>query len=253
MTAPNIEAAHAFTTRLGGVSTGIFKSLNLGQSLGDDHENVLENYSVLCGAIGISCGDLVGSRQVHGARIRVVTNADRGEIFVKTSNEADGLVTRDPGAALAVFTGDCVPILLHDPVRNAIGAVHAGWRGTAADIAGAAIRKMKDEYGCDPADVRAAIGPCISKCCYETGGDVTDALLEELPEAAESCFTPRGGKYMTDLKEANRLMLIRAGARNITVSDECTFCLSDKYWSHRRTNGRRGCQAAIIVMRGSRQ
>ena len=246
MTAPNIDAKHAFTTRIGGVSTGIYESLNLGQSLGDDRALVRENYGILCGALGITCDDIVGSHQVHGAQVRVVTKADRGDVFVKTSHIADGLITIEHGVALAVFSGDCVPILLHDPVSGAIGAVHAGWRGTVADIAGAAVSRMSEEYGCNPADIRAAIGPCISKCCFETDSDVTDALHSVLPEAAGNCYERRGEKYMTDLKEANRLLLQRAGVHDISISDECTSCRSDKYWSHRRTKGKRGSQAAII-------
>ena len=248
MTAPNIGAPHAFTTRLGGVSAGVYESLNLGLSLGDERANVIENFGRVCGALGITSEDIVFSRQVHSARIRVATSADRGALFGPSACEADGLVTREAGVALAVFAGDCVPILLHDPILGAVGAVHAGWRGTVADIAGAAVRKMAGEFGSRPSDVRAAIGPCISKCCFETGRDVTYALYSAMPEAADACVTPRGAKYMTDLKEANRLMLLRAGVRDITVSDECTSCLGSKYWSHRRANVKRGSQAAMICL-----
>jgi len=251
MTAPNIRAPHAFTTRLGGVSTGVFESLNLGLSLGDERANVIENFGRACSVLGIEIEDIVFSRQVHSARIRVITRADRGALFAPSECgecEADGLVTREAGVALAVFAGDCVPILLHDPILGAIGAVHAGWRGTVADIAGAAVKKMAGEFGCRPSDIRAAIGPCISKCCFETGSDVTDALYSAIPEAADACITPRGAKYMTDLKEANRLMLKRAGVRDITMSDECTSCPGVKYWSHRRENVKRGSQAAMICL-----
>ena len=246
MTAPNIETAHAFTTRFGGVSGGVYETLNLGQNLGDDPECVKENYRRLCNALGISEADIVCQRQVHGADVRVVTDTDRGKLYSVTDNEGDGLITASPDVALTVFTADCAAILLYDAVCGVIGAVHAGWRGTAADIAGAAVRKMAGEFGCT--DIKAAVGPCISKCCFETDSDVADALYGALGTQADKCLERRGDKFMVDIKEANRLTLIRAGlkAGNIAISDECTFCRSDKYWSHRRTKGIRGTQAAII-------
>lgn len=247
MTAPNIRAVHAYTTRLGGVSRGIYESMNLGMSLGDDPENVKANYGLFCRALGIKEDDIVCSKQVHGAHVRVVTKADRGGLYISEACEADALITGDSGVALIVYTGDCAPVLLHDPVRNVVGAVHAGWRGTAADIAGNAVKRMTDEFGSVPANIRAAIGPCISGCCFETGQDVVCALRLSLGDAADGLFAKCGSKYMVDLKEANRRMLVRAGLRDITVSDECTSCLNEKYWSHRRTNGLRGSHAALIV------
>jgi len=253
MTAPNIEATHAFTTRYGGVSRGVFDSLNLGLYLGDDPDHVKDNFRSLCDALGISGSDIVRTRQVHTANIRVVTRDDRGGLFNEATDEADGLITRDTGVALMIFIADCVPILLHDDTQGAVGAVHAGWRGTALDIAGAAVRKMSESFGCIPDNIRAAIGPCVSKCCYETDSDVADALYEALGEPAENCISGHGGKYLVDLKEANRLLLTRSGLNSISVSDECTACRCDKYWSHRRSNGLRGSQAAIITLGARRQ
>lgn len=249
MTAPNIQTSHMFTTRLGGVSKGEFESLNLGLKLGDDRDSVLKNYTLICDILGISPEDIVFSSQIHSARIRLVTRSDRGSVHEASAHAADGLITCDAGVALMVFTADCVPILLHDPVRGAIGAIHSGWRGTALDIAGEAVIKMSGEFGCSPADINAAIGPCISKCCYEVGSDVKDALYSKLGTVAKGCIAARGEKYMVDLKEANKILLTRAGIRNITISDECTSCRSDKYWSYRRTNGKRGSQAAIVAIR----
>jgi len=251
MTSPNIHTTHAFTTRFGGVSTGIFASLNLAHRTGDDPENVIENYVLVCRALNITTNDIVCSNQVHGVHIRVVSHDDRCRLFKPSLNKADGLITQTRGVALMIFIADCVPILLHDPVKNVIGAVHAGWRGTASDIAGTAVRKMENDFGCSPADIRAAIGPCISKCCYETDADVAEAIRKSLPETAIRCIAPHGKKYMVDLKEANRLLLTGAGLRDIAISDECTSCSSDKYWSHRKTNGRRGSQAAVILIHNS--
>jgi len=208
MTAPNIQTTHAFTTRFGGVSSGIFESMNLAFRTGDPPENVKENYSVLCRALGISTEDIVCSNQVHSDYIRIATRDDCVGLFspaqsaLAKAHRADGLITQSPGVALMIFTADCVPILLHDPVLGVIGAVHAGWRGTAMDIAATAVRLMKSRFNCSPADIRAAIGPCISKCCYETDSDVADAIRETLPDAADDCLTRSGDKYMVDLKEA---------------------------------------------------
>jgi len=252
MTAPNIDATHGFTTRYGGVSCGIYESLNLAQRAGDDPENVKENYLRLCKTLGISTDDIVCSAQVHGTHIRCVTKEDCGALFqpepqpLTPRYEGDALITNTPGVALMVFTADCVPVLLFDPVKNATGAVHAGWRGTVAGIAEKAVKMMTNEYGCSPADIHAAIGPCISGCCFETDADVADAVTIVLNEKAGSCISKKGNKFLVDLKEVNRIILSNAGLTNITVSDECTSCLCDKYWSHRKTNGRRGTQAAVI-------
>lgn len=249
MTAPHIAAVHAFTTRRGGVSGGIYAFLNLGEHRGDDPEAVRENYRLLCEALGVKT--LVFTRQVHGSTVRRVTKADAHELFTPVPYEADGLVTDEPGTALVIFTADCIPILLHDPVRGAVGAVHAGWRGTVADIAGEGVRKMVWEFGCKPENIRAAIGPGIDKCCFETGAEVPEAVRKVLPDGEKYVKSgAKEGKFMVDLKGVNRALLMRAGvpAESIAVSDECTMCLNEKYWSHRFTKGERGSQASVIVL-----
>ena len=263
MTAGCIEAAHAFTTRFGGASKGIYSSLNLGLSLGDEGSDVTENYSRICGVLGTTPADIVCSVQIHGAKVRVVTCTDRGTLN-KQQPEADAMITREAGIALTVFTADCVPILLHDPVLGVIGTVHAGWRGTVAGVAAGTVRAMTAEFGCDPRNIAAAIGPSISRCCYRTGKDVVGAMREILGDSVSHCIEPCGKQgnvlsddetdtkcneeYLVDLKEANRLLLSEAGVISIGISDECCACRSDKYWSHRKTGGLRGSQAAIIVL-----
>ena len=247
MNAANICTTHAFTTRFGGVSDGVYCSLNLGIGSGDNPALIRENYETLCRSLDISTDSLVGTRQVHGSHIRIVTDEDCGKLFVQESLEADGMITQEPNVALIVFTADCTPILLYDPTRGVVAAIHSGWRGTASDIAGKSVRKMVEEFGCVPTQIKAAIGPCISRCCYETDCDVSDALHKTLGIASKDCISERTGKFMVDLKVANRLLLQRAGLVDISVSDECTSCRNDKYWSHRRTDGRRGSQAAIII------
>jgi len=248
MTSPNIIAPHAFTTRIGGVSTGIYDSLNLAQRADDDLNNVIENFTRLCNPLSITTNDIVCSTQVHGTHIRVVKKEDHNDLFKPNSHHADGMITNTPGVALLVFTADCVPILFYDPAKQVIGAVHAGWRGTVADIASITIRKMESEFGCIPAEIKAAVGPCISKCCYETDSDVAEALRHVLFTDAEKCLTQNEDKYFVDLKEANRLLLARAGLNDIMISNECTSCYCEKYWSHRKTNGNRGSQGAVIVL-----
>lgn len=254
MISQNINTTHAFTTRIGGVSSNIYESLNLAQRSGDDIENVRTNYSLICSALNISPDDIVCSNQVHGTNIRVVTQHDCGMLYKTNSHEADALITQTPGPALMVFTADCVPVLLYDPVKKAAGAVHAGWRSTVANIVGKTVNKMIDEFGCSPSDIRAAVGPCISKCCFETGSDVIDALKSNLKDNAINCFTEHKNhetnekKYLVDLKEANRILLKNSGIENIVISDECTSCKNDKYWSHRKTAGRRGSQVALIII-----
>ncbi|NLT15365.1 MAG: peptidoglycan editing factor PgeF [Clostridiales bacterium] len=253
MTSSDLSVTHAFTTRLGGVSGGIFKSLNLGQNTGDEPACVRRNYELLGSALGIDTAGFVFTRQVHGTNIRHVSKKDMLPVFSPVPYEADGLITAEKDVPLVIFSADCVPILLYDPAGCAIGAVHAGWRGTVRNIAGKAVEEMVRELGSYPHDIRAAIGPCISVCCYETDGDVADAVNRVLGRDASGYVIPRGKKYHTDLKGINCLLLMRAGLKpeNISVSPECTSCSSGKYWSHRVTNGKRGSQASLIMMKGS--
>ena len=247
--APNILAKHGFSTRFGGVSSGIYESLNLCYSCDDEAEKVTENYRILAKALEIEPAEFVFSKQVHRDDIRVCTEKDRQGLPPKIPYEADGLITDVKGLPLMIFTADCTPILLHDPVRKVAGAVHAGWRGTVLDIAGKAVRKMQTVYGCDPKNICAAIGPCISKCCFETGSEVYEAVKALLGDDAEKfALRKPDDKYMVDLKGINEYLLKKAGVGSIEVTDECTKCLHDKYWSHRATNGKRGTQCSCIVL-----
>lgn len=245
------DAAHGFSTRLGGVSEGHLASLNLGVHRGDRAENVAENYRIFGDAVGFSPEQTVFTRQVHSNVVERVGRADCGRgLFRPVEMPCDGLVTDETGVALTVFSADCTPILLYDPVRRAIGAVHAGWRGTAAGIAARAVEKLRDEFGCDPANIRAAIGPCISQCCFETDADVPDALRASLGAEAEKAIRRVGEKYYVNLKACNAAHLRRAGVTQIDICDACTACHPDRFWSHRRVGDRRGSLAAVIMLRG---
>ena len=247
LTAEGISAVHCFTTRLGGVSTGSLSSLNIGQHRGDDPENVEKNYAILGNALDFDPKNLVLTRQIHTDIIRVVTQKDCNGLDHRDYPECDALITNDPGVGLVIFTADCTPILLHDPVTGAVGAAHAGWRGTAADIAGKTVKKMADVFGCDPQNIRAAIGPNIGQCCFETDREVPEAMVKAFGKDVESAICPAGSKYYVNLKIINALALQRASVTHIEISQDCTMCQHHRYWSHRFTRGDRGSQGAIII------
>lgn len=256
LSADGFEAAggvvHGFSTRLGGVSQGIYATLNLSMNRGDDPDHVRENYRRFCAAIGAGSERIVCSSQVHGDTVRTVTAADLGVGLDQPEPwQADGLVTDIPGVTLTVFSADCLPILLYDPVRRVVGAVHAGWRGTALGIVTRAVERMSQCYGCQRMDILAAIGPGISKCCFETHEDVPNAMTKAMGAAALSFIQVLPtGKFRVDLKGLNARRLEAAGLdpEHIAVAEDCTCCLPEKYWSHRYTHGERGSQAAMIAL-----
>ena len=242
-------APHCFSTRLGGVSTGSLSSLNLGIHRADDPQHVWENYGILGRAMGFSPEQTVLSRQTHSDLVARVGRANRGEGLIRPVElERDGLITDERGVTLTIFTADCTPILFYDPIRQAVGAAHAGWRGTAAGIAARTVTAMVQEFGCHPDHIRAAIGPCIGPCCFETDEDVPAAMVAALGSEAEHAISGHGPKYHVDLKELNRIWLRRAGVRQIAVCPDCTACRPDRYWSHRVTRGDRGSLAALIQL-----
>lgn len=248
LTDPNIPVPHGFTSRLGGVSAGIFDSLNLGLHRGDDPANVAENHRILGSALGFAKEDLVLTWQIHSDIVRVVDREDAGRGYDhRDYPQCDALVTNTPGVALMVFTADCTPILLYDPVTGAVGAAHAGWRGTALGIARKTVETMASSFGTRPEDVVAAIGPNIGQCCFETDGDVRLAMLSALGQEAAPYITQKGEKFHLDLKAINGLWLRKTGVRNITLSACCTACRPDLFWSHRITQGQRGSQGAVIL------
>ena len=249
---------HCFSTRRGGVSTGCLSSLNLGIHRGDDWERVYENYRRLGAAVGFTPEQTVFTRQTHTDVVARVGAADRGfGLFREVEPERDGIYTDEPGVALVCFAADCTPILLYDPVRRAVAAVHAGWRGTALGIAARCVEAMHRDFGSVPSDLRAAIGPCIGPCCFETDRNVPDALLAALGPEAEAWIyrAPHGGnrpstgeKFYPDLKALNALWLRRAGVRSVDCSTDCTHCQPERFWSHRMTGQARGSQAAVIML-----
>lgn len=248
MIAENISAPHGFTTRFGGVSSGYLDSLNIGTRRGDDPQNVLENYRILGRELDFQPENLVLTRQTHTDIVLAVDESYRGRgLFSEDLPQCDGLITNTPGVGLVVFTADCTPILLWDKITGAVGAVHAGWRGTAAQIGAKAVKMMADRYGSRPEDICGAIGPNIGPCCFETDADVPEAMIAAFGEEAKEHIRQKGDKYYVNLKELNALSLRRVGVESIEISEECTACRPDKFWSHRRVGSTRGSQGAIIV------
>lgn len=240
--------AHGFSTRRGGVSRGVWSELNLGALRGDEPERVAENWRRFCAAAGVDPGRVVRVKQVHGDRICAVTEQGLAE-----TQEADGLVTDAAGVALAVLTADCIPVLLCDPERGCVAAVHSGWRGTALAICAKAVEQMIRGYGCRPDRMLAAVGPGICPSCFETDADVPEAMTAALGARVNDCIRPLGaGRYRVDLKGIVTRTLTDAGLdrAHIDVSRHCTACMGETYWSHRRLGDRRGSMAAVIALKG---
>ena len=249
--------SHGFSTRLGGVSQGAWASLNLRSATvcGDTQANVEENYRRLCAAVGADVSRLVLTRQVHSDRIRLATEADAGKgLWRQRDYDVDALITNVEGLPLFVFSADCIIILLCDPVRRSIGAVHAGWRGTAQSILQKTVREMERAFGARPEHIRAAIGPGIGPCCFETHDDVPQAMEDAMGAEAAPFLKRRGEKWTVDLKGLNRRQLELAGLRpeHIDVSPLCTACHPELFWSHRKMGDQRGVQCGLISLGGPR-
>ncbi len=258
LTFPKIEAAggtvHGFSTRLGGASEGIFSTMNFSLSLPDKRESVLENYRRFCEALGGDYKKTVLSDQTHTANVRVVKKEDIGKGIFKERDytDVDGLVTNVAGALLVTQYADCTPLAFYDPQKRVVAASHAGWRGTVALIAKNTVDIMVNEFGSNPSDILCGIGPNIGRCCYEVDDPVIDEIKKLRFLDFDACCSYKGdGKYMLDLKEVNRQILIKSGIlpRNIDVADLCTCCNSDVFHSHRASKGKRGTLALMIGLK----
>lgn len=245
---------HAFSTRLGGASQGEFTSMNMAFNRGDNPESVTENYKRICRSAGFEFESLVASAQDHNTYVRAVTTADRGVGIYKPRDieSVDALITNQKGVTLVTYYADCTPLFFVDTEKKAIGLAHAGWRGTVARIGEKVVKKMTELYGTNPANITAAIGPAISVCCYEVDKPCAEKFMELTDLQTEKFVFPKAdGKYMIDLLETNRQILIKAGVKqeNITLSDLCTNCSSELLWSHRATKGHRGTMSAFMALK----
>lgn len=255
-----LRSAHAFSTREGGVSTlEHTKSLNLAFGRGDSDEVVLKNLEIFAEAVGIDPHGIISVPQIHSDIIYKVGRADAGEGYYKRANirEGDGYITDEKGITLGVKAADCVPILFEAEKGGeliAVGAVHAGWRGTVAGIAAKCVRMLCEEYNVAPSDIRAVIGPCIHKCCYEVGEDLKMAVEQRLGKEMSDLFVVPSAdvenKYFCDLVGLNRHLLLEAGIlpENLDVVDLCSCCHPELFFSHRFSNGKRGTMLNVISL-----
>jgi YfiH family protein len=241
--------AQGVTERGGGASEGAFATLNLGLHVGDDGGAVVENRRRVAGNLGFTLDRLVCAEQVHGGDVAVVTAADAGR-GARAHGDAlpgvDALATNTPGLLLSLFYADCVPLLLADPPNRAVAVAHAGWRGLVADVIANTVSQMGRAFGTRPYDLLAAIGPCIGPCCYEVGDDVAAHFPEDVRKPSSG-----GGRPHVDLAGAAARQLRGTGVSSgsITLSEQCTSCLPDRYFSHRRDSGRTGRIGALIGIR----
>lgn len=243
---PNLEAfpglTHAFLGRIGGISSGHLSSLNMGRREEDPPENLKENRKRVADAFGIDASKIFTVSQVHSDRIVVIDNQGARPEEVR-AQEADAIITNVKGISIGILTADCVPVLLYDRKNGVIAAVHAGWRGTAMKIAKKCVKRMQESFGTDSKDIAAAIGPAIGLCCYKVNDDVVMAVgnIDKVTRACER-------HWCLDLPKANLLQLEEMGVLDINVSDICTSCRTDLFFSHRRENGRTGRQLSFISM-----
>ena len=244
-----------FSTRLGGVSEGCFSSLNLSFDRGDDRAAVEENFRRMGEALGVRCEDMVLSQQTHTTNIRIVTDGDRGKGITRERDytDIDGLITNVPGICLVTTYADCVPLYFLDPVKKVIALSHSGWRGTVGKIGKKTVELMHDNFGSDPADILAAVGPSVCQDCYEVSADVTDRFKEVFDRSAwdELFYEKPDGKYQLDLWKANEKIFLEAGIRedHITVTNVCTHCNSGILYSHRAMGDKRGNLCAFLALK----
>lgn len=249
------DVIHGCSTRIGGVSEGIFSSMNLSFTRGDNSEHVRENYRRIGKAIGIDETKLVFSDQVHKTTIHVATKEDMGKGIVKPRElkEIDGLVTNEPGIPMVTFYADCVPLLFYDPVEHVAGMAHSGWKGTVAKIGEKMVQKMNKLYGTKPENIITAIGPSICKDCYEISEDVALEFERAFPREQVEVFLELGEnhKYQLDLWKVNEYILTGAGIKrdNLDITNLCTCCNKELLFSHRGSKGKRGNLGVFMCLK----
>lgn len=234
---------HAVASRHGGVSPAPFASLNMSTSVGDTPENVRENRERVARLLATSARDLVIAALSHGTSVKVVGKEDKGRRIPAT----DALVTAEPGIALFMTFADCVPIIVYDPVRRAVGLVHAGWRGTAAGVLERTIHTFQECFGTRPEDLMVAFGPAIGPCHYEVGPDVLETFRRfgKVPVVARPSAD---GKVFLDLVATNREQAAALGVRRFLHAGICTACRTDLFYSHRGERGRTGRFGVIVML-----
>jgi len=258
LSVPSFEAtglvAHAFTTRLGGVSTLPYGTLNLGLHVGDEPSHVITNRQRICAALGADMACLVAGQQVHGDQVVTVTAADAGRGAASLADAlpgVDALVTGESAVLLSSYYADCVPLLFLDPVRRVVALAHAGWKGTVQNIGAKTVHHMLEEHSCRVENILAAVGPAIGPCCYEVDILVMQAVERCIPDEPLPARSGGPGHWWLDLPAVNYLQLTRAGVRadHITMANYCTSCRDDLLYSYRKQNGRTGRMASLIMLK----
>lgn len=244
---------HCFTTRLGGVSKGMFESLNLSFTRGDEREAVEENFRRVSEVLGTEYGNFVFTDQTHTTNVKRVGKEDAGKGLTRERgySDIDGLITDEPGLVLSTFYADCVPLYFVDTKNRAIGLSHSGWRGTVGRMGSVTLNAMKREFGSEPQDVICAIGPSICQKCYEISEDVAVEFEREFPEHKEEILQNKGnGKYQLDLWRTNEIILLESGVKqeHIAVTNICTCCNDKLLFSHRASQGKRGNLGAFLCL-----
>jgi YfiH family protein len=250
----HIEIKHFITSRKGGVSAGAYDSLNIGFGTNDFSINVLENRHRMAVETEIPLDSFIMANQVHGTNIEIVTGKYKGMGAFYRDNAlkaTDAMITNQSEICLFIMNADCVPVLFYDPGKKVIGAAHAGWRGTVNKIAALTIKKMEETFGCNPSDILVGIGPSIGPCCYEVGEDVVDHVYKNFGNTKNFVKqTDKSSKFILDLWYTNEYQLIEAGVKpdSIEVSNICTLCNKDKFFSSRGGEGDTGRFGAGIML-----
>ena len=242
---------HAFFTRKGGLSKGPFAELNMRFNCDDDRENVLRNHIIGGALLGAEPSRIVCTNQKHTDNVRIIKGEYDGEAIKKDG--IDALVTDVPGLCLTAYYADCQIIMLFDHKRKVAAIVHAGWRGVQNGIVSKTIKIMHDEWGCDAADIFAAVGPSICRSCFETDDDVPELMYKAYGRLAGDYIYKDGEKWHIDLKNITYSTLLRNGLSpiNIDMSSICTVCSQEPelWWSQRRNGDIRGVQGAMIMIK----
>ena len=247
---------HCFSTRMGGVSKGIYESMNFSFVRGDVPEAVMENYRRVATAMESNIEHFVTTDQTHTTNVRRVTKEDAGKGVTKSRDytDVDGLITNEPGLILSTFYADCVPLYFVDPVNKAIGLSHSGWRGTVGRMGKVTLEAMREAYGTNPADVYAAVGPSICQDCYEISEEVAEQFYKEFSEHGDKILINKcNGKYQLDLWKTNEMILLEAGIlpEHLAVTNICTCCNEKLLFSHRASRGQRGNLGAFLMLKES--
>ena len=239
---PNLNVPHGFSTRSGGVSEGVYSSLNLGLSTGDDPAKVEQNRQLLLEAFNVTKNQVCALQQIHSNK---VVEADASWY----AHEADAAVTNQPNLLLTISTADCLPVMFYDPETRSIGAAHAGWRGTVKHIVAEVVAKLGERYGSSPSNIRVALGPGIQQEAYQVGEEVR-AAFDDTGFPATVYAKDDEGRYRLDIPAANRFSLLEAGIdpKHIHTLSDCTYRDPERFYSHRRDGLKRGSQWSVIKL-----